>query len=423
MFVDRVKVFVKGGKGGDGIVSFRREKYVPRGGPDGGDGGDGGEVIFVASPEKNTLIDLSYRPHLHAASGFHGQGKNKQGKSGSSLYVQVPIGTVIKDEKGTLLADLHHRGIKVVAARGGRGGRGNTRFATSRRRAPGFAEKGEPGEERTLILELKLLADVGLVGFPNAGKSTLLSRISAARPKIADFPFTTLTPQLGVVYLGEERSFVVADLPGIIEGAHKGAGLGHQFLKHIERTGVLLYLIDMAGTEGRDPYLDFCNLKKELKLYHEEMLNKPGILAANKMDLPQSEGNLKEFRARIKDIPLFPISAVTGEGIDALLEELYRRVQERNTLLPEEDFEDHEIIYLPPVEVRPLIIQVEGNIYLVRGDEVEKAALRADFNSSEGLRRFQEMIRKLGVEQGLVKMGIQEGDIVRIGNMEFTYSL
>jgi GTP-binding protein len=421
--VDRVKVFVKGGKGGNGIVSFRREKYVPRGGPDGGDGGDGGDVIFVASSEKNTLIDLSYRPHLYAANGFHGQGKNKQGKSGSPLYVQVPVGTVIKDEKGALLADLHRSGIKVVAARGGRGGRGNIHFTTSRRRAPDFAEKGELGEERTLILELKLLADVGLVGFPNAGKSTLLSRISAARPKIADFPFTTLTPQLGVVYLGGERSFVVADLPGIIEGAHQGAGLGHQFLKHIERTGVLLYLIDIAGTEGRDPYLDYGNLKEELKLYHEEMLSKPAILAANKIDLPQSAGYLKEFRARIKDIPLFPISAVTGEGIDALLEELYRRVQERMALLPEENLEDHEIIYLSPLEVRPLLIQVEGNIYLVRGDEAEKAALRADFNSPEGLRRFQEAIRRLGVEQELVKAGIQEGDIVRIGEMEFTYLL
>lgn len=421
MFVDRVKVFVKGGKGGNGIVSFRREKYVPRGGPDGGDGGDGGDVIFVASAEKNTLIDLSYRPHLYAANGSHGQGKNKQGRSGRSLTVQVPVGTVIKDENGTMLADLPRRGIKVVAARGGRGGRGNARFVTSQRRAPDFAEKGEPGEERTLILELKLLADVGLVGFPNAGKSTLLSRISAAKPKIAPFPFTTLVPQLGVVYLGEERSFVVADLPGIIEGAHRGAGLGHQFLKHIERTGVLLYLIDMAGTEGRDPYEDYSALRKELGLYHQELLNKPAILAANKMDLPSAKENLKKFRDRIKNTSLFPISAVTGEGIESLLEELYKCVQERKAL-PEEELTD-SIIFLPPVAARPLHIQVAGKVYLVSGDAVEKAAYQADFKSSEGLRRFQKIIESLGVEEELIRMGIQEGDIVRIGDLEFTYSL
>jgi GTP-binding protein len=333
----------------------------------------------------------------------------------------VPVGTVIKDEKGTMLADLPRRGIKVVAARGGRGGRGNTRFVTSQRRAPDFAEKGEPGEERTLILELKLLADVGLVGFPNAGKSTLLSRISAAKPKIAAFPFTTLVPQLGVVYLGEERSFVVADLPGIIEGAHQGAGLGHQFLKHIERTGVLLYLIDMAGTEGRDPYEDYFALRKELGLYHQELLDKPAILAANKMDLPSSKENLKKFRARIKNTSLFPISAVTGEGIESLLEELYKCVRERNAL-PEEELAD-SIIFLPPVAARPLHIQVDGKVYLVSGDAVEKAAHQADFKSSEGLRRFQKIIESLGVEEELVRMGIQEGDIVRIGDLEFTYSL
>lgn len=420
MFVDRVKVFVKGGKGGNGAVSFRREKYVPRGGPDGGDGGDGGDVIFVASAEKSTLIDLSYHPHLYAAAGSHGQGKNKQGKKGNSLYVKVPVGTVIKDEKGTLLADLSRQGIKVVAARGGRGGRGNSRFVTSRRRVPDFAEKGEPGEERTLILELKLLADVGLVGFPNAGKSTFLSRISAAKPKIAPFPFTTLTPQLGVVYLGKGRCFVVADLPGIIEGAHEGAGLGHQFLKHIERTEILLYLIDMAGTEGRDPYLDYGNLKKELKLYNEELVNKPAIIAANKMDLPPSKENLAKFRDRIKDTIIFPISAVTGEGINPLLEELYSHVQERKALFPEEDLED-TTLFLPPLETRPLLIRKEGRVFLVSGDEVEKAALRADFSSSEGLRRFWKTIDSLGVEEELIRMGIQEGDTVRIGNLEFTY--
>ncbi len=422
MFVDQVKIFVKGGRGGNGVVSFRREKFVPRGGPDGGDGGDGGDVILVATREKNTLIDLSYRPHLHAANGIHGQGKKKHGKNRPPLYVQIPAGTVVKDEDGSPLADLGHDGIKVVVARGGRGGRGNTRFATSRRRAPDFAEKGEPGEERTLLLELKLLADVGLVGFPNAGKSTLLARISAAKPKIANFPFTTLVPQLGVVYLSPGRSFVVADLPGIIAGAHQGAGLGYRFLRHIERTGVLLYLLDMAATEGRDPYEDFCNLQQELMLYRAAMHSKPAVIAANKMDLPEAAANLKNFQSRLKEgLPVFPISAVTGVGVKVLLEELYKHVQERVALLPEESYDQEEMIFLPPAPVRDLKVTVEGNIFLVTGDEVEKAVLRADLQSTEGLRRFQAAMKGLGVERELEKMKIQEGDVVRIGEMEFTY--
>lgn len=421
MFVDQVKIFVKGGRGGNGVVSFRREKYVPRGGPDGGDGGDGGDVILVATREKTTLIDLSYRPHLHAANGLHGQGKKKHGKNRPPLYVRVPAGTVVKDEEGSLLADLGRDGMKIVVAKGGRGGRGNARFTTSRRRAPDFAEKGEPGEERTLLLELKLLADVGLVGFPNAGKSTLLTRISAAKPKIANFPFTTLVPQLGVAYLGPGRSFVVADLPGIIAGAHRGAGLGHRFLRHIERTGVLLYLIDMAATEGRDPYEDYCSLQRELALYRAEMQAKPAVIAANKMDLPEAAANLKDFRSRVGDLPVFSLSAVTGAGAKVLLEELYKHVQERVALLPEESYDQEEMIILPPARTKELRVTVEGNVYLVEGDEVEKAVLRADLHSTEGLRRFQAVIKKLGVERELERMNIQEGDVVRIGEVEFTY--
>ncbi|MGI6308474.1 MAG: GTPase ObgE [Dethiobacteria bacterium] len=421
MFVDQVKIFVKGGRGGNGVVSFRREKFVPRGGPDGGDGGNGGDVVLITTREKTTLVDLSYRPHLHAPHGIHGQGKKRHGKNRPPLYVRVPVGTVVKDEEGSLLADLCREGMKAVVAKGGRGGRGNARFTTSRRRAPDFAEKGEPGEERTLILELKLLADVGLVGFPNAGKSTLLARISAARPKIANFPFTTLVPQLGVVYLGEGRSFVAADLPGIIAGAHRGAGLGHRFLKHIERTGVLLYLIDMAGTDGRDPYEDYCSLKQELALYRAEMQEKPAVIAANKMDLPEAAANLKNFQSRVGDVPLFSLSAVTGAGVKALLEELYKHVQKRVALLPEESYDQGEVIFLPPAQTRELKITVEGEVYLVEGDEVEKAVLRADFNSQEGLRRFQEAMKKLGVERELERMNIQEGDVVRIGEAEFTY--
>mgnify|MGYP001025030594 CR=1 FL=1 len=421
MFVDRVKIFVRGGRGGNGVVSYRREKFVPRGGPDGGDGGDGGDVILVAGREKTTLIDLSYRPHLHAANGAHGRGKKRHGKSCAPLYVRVPTGTEIKDEAGTLLADLKQDGMKAVVAKGGQGGRGNARFATSRRRAPDFAENGEPGEERTLLLELKLLADVGLVGFPNAGKSTLLARISAAKPKIADFPFTTLVPQLGVTYLGPGRSFVVADLPGIITGAHRGAGLGHRFLRHIERTGVLLYLLDMAATEGRDPFEDYCSLQQELKLYRPEMMIKPAVIAANKMDLPEAAANLEIFMSKTDGLPVFPFSAVTGAGVKPLLEELYKHVQERVALLPEESYDQEGMIYLPPVQPRELKIKLEGDVYLVTGDEVEKAVLRADLQSAEGLRRFQAAIKRLGVERELKRMKIQEGDVVRIGEVEFTY--
>ncbi|MDO9534853.1 MAG: GTPase ObgE [Bacillota bacterium] len=426
MFVDRVKVFVRGGNGGNGIVSFRREKFIPHGGPDGGDGGKGGDVILVASLEKNTLIDISYRPHLRAENGVHGGSANRHGKSREPYYIKVPVGTVIKDEDGLLLGDLRRPGMKAVIAKGGKGGGGNARFVSSRRRAPDFAQKGEPGEERTLILELKLLADVGLVGFPNAGKSTLLSRISAAKPKIADYPFTTLTPQLGVVYLGEERSFVVADLPGIIEGAHTGAGLGHQFLKHIERTRILLYLVDISGTEGRDPYLDYKKLQEELMLYHEEMLHKPSVVAANKMDLPWSAQNVKDFSEKVPETQVFPVSAVTGAGVDALLNELHRQVQENVNFFKEEGYEEgyneDEIIFLPPLQHRELSVRIEGDIYIVSGEDVEKAVLRSDLNSPGGLRRFQEIIKKMGVEKELLKMDIKEGDTVRIGEFEFTYS-
>lgn len=419
-FIDQVKIFVRGGRGGNGAASFRREKYVPRGGPDGGNGGDGGNVILVASPQKNTLIHLSYRPHLRAEGGGHGQGSNKNGSRGRSLEVEVPVGTVIKDENGVLLGDLFKSGVKAVVARGGRGGRGNNCFATSRYRAPSFAEKGEPGEERTLLLELKLLADIGLVGFPNAGKSTFLSHVSAARPKIASYPFTTLTPQLGVVYLGEGRSFVVADLPGIIEGAHRGAGLGHRFLKHIERSRILLYILDMAATEKRDPFRDYLQLKEELANYHEELASKPVIIAANKMDLPGAVENMQRFREKVPGEELFPISGVTGEGITNLLEALYRRLQEERPDL-EEDNVDTEIFYLPPLPEVGLSVRRDGEIFLVQGDQVEKAVSRADLHNEEGLHRFQELIRRLGVENELLKAGIREGDTVKIGELEFLY--
>lgn len=418
-FIDQVKIFVRGGRGGNGAVSFRREKYVPRGGPDGGNGGDGGDVILVASLHKNTLIHLSYRPHLRAASGGHGQGSNKNGSKARPLEVEVPVGTVIKDENGLQLGELLKNGAKAVVARGGRGGRGNTCFATSRYRAPSFAEKGEPGEERTLLLELKLLADVGLVGFPNAGKSTLLAHVSAAKPKIAGYPFTTLVPQLGVVYLGEGRSFVMADLPGIIEGAHRGAGLGHRFLKHIERSRLLLYLLDMAATENREPLDDYLQLKEELARYHEDLAKKPAVIVANKMDLPGAAENLQRFREVFPE-DIFPISAVTGEGIKSLLQALYRMLQEVQPDVEEEDAET-EMFFLPPLQGREFTVRREGELFIVQGDEVEKAVSRADLHHEEGQRRFQDLMQRLGVESELLKAGIQEGNTVKIGDLEFLY--
>ncbi|MEW5919995.1 MAG: GTPase ObgE [Bacillota bacterium] len=422
MFVDRVKVFVKGGNGGNGVVSFRREKYIPHGGPDGGNGGDGGDVILIADKRRGTLVDLSYRPHLRAPMGRHGEGKNKHGKNAPPLTLEVPAGTVIKDEEGNLLADLTGHGQKAVVARGGRGGRGNTAFATARRRAPAFAEKGEEGEERTLILELKLLADAGMVGFPNAGKSTLLSRISAARPKIADYPFTTLIPQLGVVSLDRERSFVVADLPGIVEGAHRGVGLGHQFLRHIERTMVLIYVIDMAGMEGRDPVNDFINLREELVRYLPELLDRPAVIAANKMDIPAAAPNLSAFAAKLQgEAELFPLSAVTGEGVRPLLEAVYRLWQDQITACPAAADVLEQTIYLPPLPRREMTVRQEKGIYIVTGDEVERVVRRADLHGVEGRQYFQKMLNELGVEQALLQAGISEGDTVRIGGYEFIF--
>jgi GTP-binding protein len=322
LFIDQAKIYVKAGDGGRGCVSFRREKYVPRGGPDGGDGGKGGDVIIQANLQLNTLIDFKYQKTFKAENGAHGQGSLKQGKSGKDLIIKVPVGTVIKDaETGEILADLVEDRQAVVVARGGRGGRGNAHFASPTHQAPREAEEGMPGEGRWLLLELKLLADVGLVGFPNAGKSTLISRISAAKPKIADYPFTTLTPYLGVVRVSDTKSFVVADIPGLIEGASQGAGLGFQFLRHIERTRVLVHVIDVSGTSGRDPVSDYQAIFKELKSYNEALIQKPQIVAGNKIDIlsdPSKLEGLKSFCSE-KGIPFFPISAATGEGLPDLV--------------------------------------------------------------------------------------------------------
>jgi GTP-binding protein len=333
MFVDEVDIHVSAGNGGNGCLSFRREKFVPRGGPDGGDGGAGGSVYIVATPTKNTLIDFRFHPEFEAKRGAHGQGANKTGHSGNDLDISVPIGTLVfakNPETGELatLADLTTEGQRVLIARGGRGGRGNARFVSSTNRAPRRTEPGEEGEERFLRLQLKLIADAGLIGFPNAGKSTLISRISAARPKIADYPFTTLSPNLGVVSLPDDRSFVVADVPGLIEGAHQGHGLGHQFLRHIERTKVLVHLVDVSGASGRDPVQDFDTILDELRLFDAKVAAKPMIVAASKIDAVDDPSRVEAFERHVRDrgLPFFRISAVAGTGLDPLLEAMWRQI-------------------------------------------------------------------------------------------------
>lgn len=417
MFFDQAKIYVKGGDGGNGCVAFRREKYVPKGGPWGGDGGRGGSVILRADEGLRTLVDFRYKRHYKAGRGRHGQGKNMNGASGSDLVVRVPAGTVIRDaDTGEFLADLVENGQELVVARGGRGGRGNTRFVTFENNAPALAEKGEPGEERWLEMELKLLADVGLVGFPNAGKSTLLSRISAARPKIAGYPFTTVVPNLGVVRLEEGKSFVAADIPGLIKGAHAGSGLGHDFLRHIARTSLLVHVLDTAGTEGRDPIEDFQVTNRELILYNTALADRPQVIAANKMDLPGARENL----ARIKDAygsryEIFPISAATGEGVDDLIYHVAGRLAE----LPEVS-----VVELKPVVHRPeprFAVSREGEIYLVSGREIERRVAMTDLENEESVRRLQRIISRMGIEDALKEAGIKEGDTVKIGEFDFIY--
>jgi len=418
MFVDQARIFVKGGDGGNGTVAFRREKYVPQGGPSGGDGGRGANVVFQADEGLRTLMDFRYRRHYKGERGEHGKGKNMHGASASDLVIKVPVGTVIKDaETGAVLADMVENGQTFVGAKGGRGGRGNARFATSTHRAPAFAEKGEPGEERWLILELKLLADVGLVGFPNAGKSTFISRVSAARPKIADYPFTTLVPNLGVVEVAPGESFVMADIPGLISGAHRGAGLGHEFLRHIERTRVLVFILDCSGFEGRDPIADYETLLEELRLYRSDLLERPRIIAANKVDVPGAMENVSSLRERVKDIPVFPISALTGEGVDQLVNKVYQTLSQ----LPEVVTTTGDMVITRFEDRTPFTINTVDGVYEIRGERIEKLVAMTNFDNEEALQRFQHIIEKMGINQALRERGIKEGDIVRIQDLEFEY--
>lgn len=425
MFVDKVKVYVKGGDGGNGMVAFRREKYIPDGGPAGGDGGKGSNVVFEVEEGLRTLMDFRYQRHFKAPRGEHGRPKSQHGKNADDMVVKVPPGTTVIDEDtNETLADLTRHGQRAVIAKGGRGGRGNTRFATPANPAPEVAENGEPGQERNIIIELKVLADVGLVGFPSVGKSTLLSVVSAARPKIADYHFTTLAPNLGVVDTGEGRSFVMADLPGLIEGAHLGVGLGHQFLRHIERTKVIVHVIDMSGLEGRDPYDDFVKINQELKEYNMRLLERPQIIVANKMDMPDAEEHLELFKEQMtEDYPIFPISAITKKGLQPLLREIADKVDETPEFpLYEEKEEQTRVVYRFEKKEDPFVItRDDDGAYVLSGFEIEKLFKMTDFSRDESIRRFARQLRGMGVDEALRKRGAQDGDIVRLLQYEFEF--
>ena len=421
MFTDYVKIIAKAGNGGNGAISFRREKYVAAGGPDGGDGGRGGDVYFEVDPNSNTLIDFRFKKKFKAENGNNGEGSNKYGKSGEDLTIKVPIGTIIKDAKtNQVLADLSHEGQRELVLKGGRGGKGNSHFATSTRQAPRFSQDGENGEEKELILELKLLADVGLIGFPNVGKSTFLGRTTSATPKIADYHFTTLEPNLGVVKTDYGDSFVIADIPGIIEGASEGVGLGLQFLRHIERTRLLLHVIDVSGSEGRNPVDDFNKINSELQKYSEKLSKRTQIIVANKIDSMQDETLYQELEklAKEKKIEIFKISAVTGEGVDKLM----KRVSELLKTLPKEDlleYEDKKIYKLE--EKDDYTIRKEDGMYIIEGEPVERIMRRVNIADNESLYYFQKNLDELGVNQKLKEMGIQEGDIVKIADYELEW--
>lgn len=419
MFYDKAKIYVKAGDGGNGIVAFRREKYVAEGGPSGGDGGTGGSVILIGDKGLRTLVDFKYKPHVKAKRGEHGQSKNRHGKNAEDSIIKVPLGTIIKNfDTGGLIADITEENQSVVIAKGGRGGRGNARFTSAKNRVPAVAEKGEPGAEVTLFLELKLLADVGLIGLPNAGKSTLISVISAAKPKIADYPFTTLKPNLGVVSVEEGNSFVVADIPGLIEGAHQGAGLGHEFLRHIERTRIFVHVLDMALDEKKEIVDVFHSINKELFLYNPKLANKKQIIAANKMDVPGAEENLKKLNKEIgEQYEIFPISAIAQNGIKPLIGRLAQLIGE---IEPESLFNEEDIEVFVEPEERFNIVKEDG-MFVVQGREVEKHFAMTDFNNEEGAKRFQRILKAMGVEKALLDQGINYGDVVRIGDLEFEF--
>ncbi|WP_144547809.1 GTPase ObgE [Bacillus sp. X1(2014)] len=429
MFVDQTKIYVKGGDGGNGMVAFRKEKYIPKGGPAGGDGGKGANVVFEVNEGLRTLMDFRYQRHFKAPRGEHGMSKNQHGAGAKDMIVKVPPGTVVIDaDTKEVIADLVENGQQAIIARGGRGGRGNSRFATPANPAPELSENGEPGQEREVILELKLLADVGLVGFPSVGKSTLLSVVSSAKPKIAEYHFTTIVPNLGMVETEDGRSFVMADLPGLIEGASEGVGLGHQFLRHIERTRVIVHVIDMSAMEGRDPFEDYQTINRELSEYNLRLTERPQIIVANKMDMPEAEENLKKFKEQLEeDYPIFPISAVTRKGLRELLYAVADKIEETPEFpLEHEDEEEttgvHRVLYKHEAEPEAFKITREPNgTFVVSGEKTDKLFKMTDFSREESVRRFARQLRGLGVDEALRERGAKDGDIVKLMEFEFEF--
>ena len=431
MFLDTAKISVKAGRGGDGMVAFRREKYVPNGGPWGGDGGKGGSVIFKVDEGLRTLMDFRYNRIFKAKSGEKGMTKGMHGRGAEDLIVRVPQGTTVRDaETGKVITDLVENGQEFVVARGGRGGRGNIRFATPRNPAPEIAENGEPGEERELQLELKILADVGLVGFPSVGKSTLLSVVTAAKPKIGAYHFTTIVPNLGMVRTKSGDSFAMADLPGLIEGASQGVGLGTQFLRHIERTRVILHVIDMSASEGRDPYEDYLAINNELETYNLRLMERPQIIVANKMDMPEAEENLKVFKEKLaanyddfEEMPMiFPISSLAHQGLDNLMEataELLAKTDEF-LLYTDDDMVDEEVYYgFDPDEPPFEISRDDDAAWVLSGEKLEKLFVMTNMERDESIMKFARQLRGMGVDEALRERGAKDGDIVRIGYLVY----
>jgi GTP-binding protein len=426
MFVDQVEIEVKAGDGGNGAVTFRREKFVPRGGPSGGDGGRGGSIVLEVDPHLSTLLDFRYQHHYKAARGGDGQSKDMFGRDGADLVLKVPPGTMVYDrDTGERLADLTAPGQRAVVAQGGAGGRGNAHFATSVQQAPKFAENGEPGEHRRLRLELKLLADVGLLGYPSVGKSTLIAAVSAARPKIADYPFTTLVPNLGVVSIEPHKSFVMADLPGLIEGAHRGVGLGHQFLRHVERTRVLVHMLDVSGMTGRDPLEDFRAINRELALYSEDLAALPQVVALNKMDVAADPGMVRrvESALQIEGCRVFRISAATQQGLKPLLFHLWEKLEEARAGEPPPSVEPEVHIRAErKADLRDWTAHREADgAWVVQGRGVERLVVRTDLDNEYALRRLQRALERIGLNKRLKELGVKDGDTVRIGAAEFDF--
>lgn len=423
MFVDIAKITIKAGDGGNGRVSFRREKYTPDGGPDGGDGGRGGSVLAVVDEGMRTLMDFRYKRKYVAENGDDGGKKNMSGKASEDLIIKVPQGTIIRDlQTGKVIADLKDLGQRVVLAQGGRGGRGNQHFATPTRQAPTFAEKGTTGVDRSISLELKMLADVGLLGYPNVGKSTFLAATTKAKPKIANYHFTTLQPNLGVVEVVKGKSFVIADIPGLIEGAKEGVGLGLDFLRHVERTRVLIHVVDVSGIEGRDPYEDFCTINAEVFGYNQRLANRTQVVAANKMDLVYDQEIYEDFKKKIvaDGYEVFPISAATGEGLDALLSRV-TNLLDTVVVEPLIDESDYFVEQINTSNEKDIVYFMDGDVYCVEGDYVDRLLYSTNLDEIESLRRFQNALKMSGVFDHLRSMGIEDGDTVRIFDLEFEF--